>query len=311
MPRHMQWRYEDDFVEGAVFAWAAKVEPSGLPGWQLKAFHAERERLYRILDAEERNEGFFRLHLTWFRKWGLEKALFDRVNEFPLLRTALRSLVWRKACRAPEEGAELYVSAENGRTGVVTLRVERFQEEDLASFLRPELMHLQDMVDPGFGYSPQLHLSWHNAAQKRLTQERYRLLWAITIAGRLARNFPAAGAQRVAQEHAFQRAFDFWPQGKRAEVFERLWNEPQPVHGNLLTLASDPRGANHAIGAFPGSPCPLCGFPTFAWATAAVISEPLVRVIRKEFPEWSAEQGLCERCARVYGALRSAPVAVL
>ena len=36
---------------------------------------------------------------------------------FPLLRTALTALVFRKARVKNDEGAELYVSAENGRAG--------------------------------------------------------------------------------------------------------------------------------------------------------------------------------------------------
>ena len=63
------------------------------------------------------------------------------------------------------------------RHGVLALRPERFErEDDFARFLRHELTHLQDMVDPAFGYSPDLVQSGFNTAQRRLTRERYRLL---------------------------------------------------------------------------------------------------------------------------------------
>ena len=48
----------------------------------------------------------------------------------------------------------------------MALRVERFaQPEELARFLRHELMHVHDMLSPEFGYSPQLHLPGQNAAR--------------------------------------------------------------------------------------------------------------------------------------------------
>ena len=66
---------------------------------------------------------------------GLEKVLLELIDGFPLLRETLNALVFRKARIKNDEGAELYVSAENGRAGVVALRVERFdQPEELAAF---------------------------------------------------------------------------------------------------------------------------------------------------------------------------------
>src|SRR5262249_54180805 len=156
--------------------------------------NGEREKLYSILDPDERNAAFFRMNLAWFREWGLERLLVTLLKEFPLLPPALNLLVFRKARSKNEEGAELYVSAETGRNGVLAVLTERFgQDGPLTSFLRHELMHLQDMVDPAFGYSPHLDLPGKTAAQQRLMRERYRLLWDITIDGRLT----GAGHQTI------------------------------------------------------------------------------------------------------------------
>ena len=56
-----------------------------MPSLQIARFQREREKLYAILDPDERNTAFFKLHLDWFREWGLEKLITDLLKEFPLL----------------------------------------------------------------------------------------------------------------------------------------------------------------------------------------------------------------------------------
>ena len=228
------------------------------------------------------------------------------------MRSALATLVIRKARLAKEEGAELYVSSENGRSGVVALRVERVERlGDLKQFLQHEFMHLHDMLDPAFGYSPHIHLPGQNAAQQRLTRERYRLLWDITIDARLARRCSGFSANRALHQAGFERMFDFWPESKRQEAFDLLWDNPGPQHGELLAIASDPRGVRASPAATPGSPCPLCGFATFDWSDTRILSEEMRRAIQAEFPNWSPAHGACGRCIRIYSREPSPALAVL
>jgi hypothetical protein len=296
----MQLRYDDDFVEGAVFVKANSRSAPVAPR-QLRRFHYEREKLYAILDPDERNTAFFKLHLEWFREWALEKTLLGLAAEFPLLREALGALVYRKARVKSDEGAELYVSTENGRAGMVALRVERFEQpEELARFLRHEFTHVHDMVNPAFGYSPQLHLPGQNAAQQRLTRERYRLLWDITIDGRLISSSRSTVGSREQHRAAFDRAFGFWPELKRDELFDALWKNPSPLHGDLLAMAADPRDLKSAHEPTPGTPCPLCGFATFDWADSEGFCAQTTASIQKEFPQWTPAQGACGRCVKIY-----------
>lgn len=314
----MQLRYDDDFLEGAVF-FCANSRRNAPPTLQVRRFHSEREKLYDILDPDERNEAFFRLHLEWFREWSLEKLLLEIAAEFPLLRTDLNALVFRKARTKTDEGAELYVKESEScvnsgagvpllRHAVVALRVERFEQRaELAGFLRHEFTHLHDMLNPEFGYSPQLHLPGQNAAQQRATRERYRLLWDITIDGRLAER----GFDSLKQKHrvAFDQTFNFWSKEKRAGTFESFWSNSAPRHEHLVAIASDPRKVKSSSEPQPGGPCPLCAFPTFAWANVEAIARETLVLISSEFPEWSSEQGLCGRCAEIYkSSARQRPV---
>src|SRR5207247_4016877 len=128
----VQFRYDEDLVESAVFL-CANGRRAGVFSLQIRRFHRERERLYPIPDPDERNAAFFRFHLEWFREWGLERVLLELAKEFPLLASALRVLAFRKARNRSEEGAELYVSGETGRNGIVALLPERFANDDQLS----------------------------------------------------------------------------------------------------------------------------------------------------------------------------------
>src|SRR5512145_1213895 len=154
----MNLRYDEDLVEAAVFLCARTPRPDLAP-LQVRRFHAERDRLYRLLDPDERNAAFFELHLAWFREWGLEAAVGNVLREYPLIPPAVSTLVLRKARTRTDEGADLYVNDDGQRHAVLALAPARFlRPDELADFLRHEFMHLHDMLDPAFCYSPQLPL---------------------------------------------------------------------------------------------------------------------------------------------------------
>lgn len=331
----MQLRYEDGFVEAAVFA-RANNRRNGPPSLQVRRFHSARERLYSILDPDERNAAFFRLHLEWFREWGLERQLMAVADEFPRLRASLSALVFRTARSRNDEGAELYVNsveqafqpASSGnfpvaclniglespvnqsrhggkkptlQTAVVALRVQRLDDPiELARFLRHEFTHVDDMVNPEFGYSPRLASAGQNVAQQRVAGERYRLLWDITIDGRLAAGGRATAENRERHWETFDHAFSFWTKEKREIVFSMLWLNKNPRHTDLLAIASDPRDLRVTHAPMPGGQCPLCGFATFDWIDAAQLEERTTAAILQEFPHWTVDQGVCGRCVQIY-----------
>jgi hypothetical protein len=301
----MHLRYDEDFVEAAVFL-CTSGRRRGISSLQIARFNREREKLYIILDPDERNSAFFRLHLEWFREWGLEKILTDPLKDFPLLPEALRILAFRKSQGKSDDGAELYVNEAGDRNGVVAMRPERMEREaELASFLRHELTHLHDMVDPGFGYVPDLPIQGPSLNQQRLARERYRSLWDVSIDGRLIRSGRQTIATQAHRWSEFSAAFAFWTETRQKEVFDSLWSNPAPTHRVLEELVCDPRQLQSTAGPRPGAPCPLCGFPTFAWADAASLTEDAVAMIRSEFPHWAPEHGACGRCFAIYRVMRS------
>jgi hypothetical protein len=303
----MQLQYDENLIESAVFI-CAKGRRLGAPPAQVRRFHKERERLYSILDPDERNSAFFQLNLSWFREWGLERALQDLLGGFPLLFRGLRIAAFRGTVQRSEEGAELFVNG-SARSAVIALRAERFADNgNLETFLRHEFTHLSDMLDPAFGYQPDTGLSRH-PSQERLIRERYRLLWDITIDGRLASGGNVPCVTRDQHWNQFKRAYGFWDASTLETTFHSLWSEKQPRHSRLLELASDPRGLRFVHKPSPGALCPLCAFPTFHWIPKERITKQLRDAITSEFPEWTEEQGLCNRCFEVYEVARPARLA--
>ena len=221
----MQLRYDEDFIEAAAFLCASGRRKS-VPSLQIARFHREREKLYAILDPDERNTAFFKLHLDWFREWGLEKLLTDLLKEFPLLSEKLSVLAVRKTRNKNDDGAELYVNETGQRSAILALRPESFERDAaLRDYVRHEFTHLSDMLDPAFGYAPTLDLPGLNGAQQRLARERYRLLWDITIDGRLTAAGHTPMAAREQHAAAFARGYSFWPEDRQTETFDSLWQQ--------------------------------------------------------------------------------------
>jgi hypothetical protein len=298
----MQLRYDEDFIEAAAFLCTSGQRKS-VPSLQIARFHREREKLYAILDPDARNTAFFNLHLDWFREWGLEQLITDLLKEFPLLPEKLSVLAVRKTRNKNDDGAELYVNETGQRSAILALRPESFaRDAALRDYVRHEFTHLSDMLNPAFGYAPTLDLPGLNGAQMRLARERYRLLWDITIDGRLA----AAGRtpMQLREQHAaaFARGYCFWPNDRQKETFESLWHDAAPNHSNFLALIADPRGLRDAHRPAPGASCPLCDFPTFTWADSETLRPEIAARVTAEFPTWTPEQGLCGRCLETYQA---------
>src|SRR5207245_11131098 len=115
---------------------------------------------------------------------------------------------------------------------------------------------------------------------------RYRLLWNITVDGRLANSGRVPWQTREHHHELFARAYSFWPVEKREDVFESLWHDHSPRHGELLAMASDPRDVGSAHHPLPGPSCPLCGFSTFRWADVSRLDPQLRQSIAGAFPGW-------------------------
>jgi hypothetical protein len=158
-------------------------------------------------------------------------------------------------------------------------------------------------VDDAFGYSPDLERTGRTASQQRLVRERYRLLWNVSVDGRLTRRGLATIADGARRRSEFDRGFAFLSHERREVVFSALWNGRLARHDDLLAIASDPRDLHEFHAPVPGAQCPLCGFTAFHWADAGTLRSEARDRIRSEFPAWREGEPICARCAEIYESI--------
>lgn len=200
-------------------------------------------------------------------------------------------------------GAELFVAGPDDRSVVICIRAETLVAPTAALlFLRRELVHIADMLDPAFGYEPSLPPHTAGPTHDRLLLDRYRVLWSCTVDGRLARQGMLEDHQRSERLREFAAAFPCL--GPRTgECFGRLFERASPSHAGLVALAKDPE---FAFGLTTRSReqahrCSLCSFPTSSLEPEPeTLPEEALRAIRSDFPGWEAAEGLCGQCADLY-----------
>lgn len=295
-------RYDPCFMEEAVF-FALRDH------LQTSVFQKERDRLYEIQDAEERERGFQDLNRKWFDRLGIADPIEKAVRERPSVPSSIRVFTVSRAPGKKEEGAELFVSNEEGlndrerRTVRLLLRPEAlFSPERLLTFLRHELYHVADMVDPSFGYEPTLPAAQGGPTHDRLLIDRYRTLWDITIDGRMTGHGWPPQSSRADHLACFTRLFSMLGD-QTDQIFGRLFDNHLPTHADLVAFACNPRAAaGHAIPRLhPGSRCPLCGFPTHRFEPEPErLGAEVVAAITQDFPTWEPCLSLCMQCADLY-----------
>jgi hypothetical protein len=278
--------YDAELLEGIVFLEARRLERNG-QGLLAKRYERDRVRAYEQTDPDARNVAFFQLHLKWFRDLALEDRLLDAVRRFPIIQQTATTLLIRKSITKKDEGAELFVRPD-AKNVAIALRSERCFEPGFGQWLGHELCHISDMLDPSFGYEPEITMTDAPPAELELMRERYRVLWDITIDGRLKHD----GEKMKCRAECAKALATV-----NIDRFEQLWNGPRPSHAELVALA---RSVRVVVANEPGGPCPLCKFPTFVWVTASDFSMAIIAGIQRDFPQWLPAHGVCARCVELY-----------
>lgn len=263
-----------------------------------------REACYRIADEEERERAFVALAREHFAAQGLARPLEAALGEQPLIAGAVGSCRVLRATGKGGSGAELFLApAVSPAEKRLVLRVAPSHFLDpagLLRFLRHELEHVADMLDPSFGYDPGLPEVDGGPLRLRLILERYRVLWSTSIDGRLSRRGQAPPPCREAWRRQFDATFGML--GDHAEAaFRRYFDGPRPAHAEMLRFACEP---GTATGGGAGlDVCPLCRcLGHSASGASRSLAESVAAAVRADFPDWKPEAGICRQCADLYGA---------
>ena len=294
-------QYDPRFLEEAVFR--ARVDTYAAIDIQ-----RARNRIYEVSDSERRNDLFNDLNRLWFNRLSLGKIIEQTLLEQTIVCAQVENCFIVRAGQRKQEGAELFVAEDPQRNDLrirtvrILLRSESlFEAEALTTFLRHELFHVADMLDPGFAYEPTLPKADAGPTYDTLITNRYRVLWDVTINGRMLRRGWCDASVRGQQFSEFSHAFPML--GDRTEeLFSRFFDSELPKHADLACFAFDPRQASGSLQhAAPGTHCPLCRFPTHSFeAEPSELGTEVLAALKEDFPNWTASQGLCVQCADLY-----------
>jgi hypothetical protein len=306
MTRVLAIHYDPKLVEEAVFyAQRHSDVATELDG--------RRSHIYEISEPEERERLFQGLYQEWFARLGLGETIDKALQEQAMITALVNDCYLVCAAQAKEEGAELFVapdgaSTENQRR---TLRIlirpaSLLNPLSAITFMRHELYHIADMLDPAFGYEPILPKADGGPTYDTLITNRYRVLWDVTINGRMMRRGWLPQTVRNRQLEDFRQAFPMLKEGQE-KYFQLFFDGDEPRHSELAAFAFDPRAASGEIkdrGA-AGTHCSLCKFPSHSFEREAQsLGDEVLAAISRDFPMWTPALGLCAQCADLYRARR-------
>jgi len=309
----MHLSVEPGLLEQTVFH--ATRADADLAGAYQRAFAG----CYREEAGEQRDRAFAALHEEWFDRLGLRKRLLDCLEEFQNITRQISRFVAVDARARNRSGAELF--GKDSRFALV-LALTPAQLLDVAAFVewaRFELQHIEDMLNPAFGYDAAHRPGGTGPAQVNLAHDRFVVLWAISVDARLHPCSASTDLARQARYREFVRAFRVPDNETTQRVFQDLWvqfRRAAPTHASLVEWAEcglpglhqDPATGTDKGSPTPGGRCSLCGFSTFDWAGPSIGPESVVTAIQSDFPAWMPRQPICRRCEEVYrGSKRSSP----
>ncbi|MDH3445913.1 MAG: hypothetical protein OEN50_18455 [Deltaproteobacteria bacterium] len=298
--------YDPRLVEEAVF----HAQRLGSVSQELQE---SRNRLYEVSDTDAQEDLFNDLNRSWFVRLHLGKTIEGALQEQPIITEQVEQCFVVRATHRKQEGAELFVARESAQNNPQrrTLRVllcpeSLFDAEALTLFLRHELFHIADMLDPRFGYEPVLPNTDGGPTYDTLIVNRYGVLWDTTINGRMMQRGWLTDSVRDQQLRDFCRAFPMLGQTGE-ECFRIFFHADQPNHAKLTRFAFDPRAAAGRLEgqSAVGTHCPLCKFPSHSFEPEPEsFADEVLTAIIQDFPQWTPAQGLCTQCADLYRASR-------
>lgn len=296
-------RWEPELLARAVADQLEREERAGRPALRAR-YRRAAEPLY-ALAPDERAAAFHELDLDTARKLGLDEPVAAELAAARRAGAEVVDVVLSPATTAAAAGADLEPRADGPRVIVRAAPSLVGAGEPWIRFLRHELAHVDDLLDPAFGFDGNRRLAGRASAEAS-TRDRYRALWCASIDARAARagRLPhtAADASALACARAFAlRADDV------AALRARLAQE-RPNHAVLLACAERPAElARWCPGVHPDaartrrSTCPACSFPAFpVCRDAGDLPPAALAAVRADVPGWDPADGLCDRCREVY-----------
>jgi hypothetical protein len=278
--------WEPRLVEEAL-GHALRARPEG------RLFYPERERIERATAPDDRARALRAHDREWFARLGLDTPVARALGEQPAVADGIaRCVVERAGCRR-DAGAELVVRPRGPWAPPAAGRLVRIRLEPdmllvparLLGFIRRAIQRVADLLDPRFGRAP-----WTGTPAARAA---YRVVWDVTVDGRLMRRGLLPRTVRAARRREFLAAFrGLGPQAVLA--FTRFFIDPAPTHAALLEFVDRAAGVTGRLH------CPVCGRATAALGAVTGLAGAIVAEIAADHPGWRVEDGCCPACEEAY-----------
>ncbi len=294
-------------MEHSVFA-AVRRDPLIEPHYQ-RSF----ARCYEEREPDRRERAFQELHETWFCQLGLKERILGVAREFEHLVAHVNRLAVTHAPSPRAHVVELFGAPGRYTVAMAVTPALLLDPDGFVYWARHEFMHVDDMLDPAFGFVKDDWPVGSNRAAKNLFQDRYAVLWAMSIDARLARRGQLPDGVRERRKGEFVRAFALQQAEPGTGLFDlhwEKWGESRPDHADIADSAGpgsqELRALERQAGAEAprmagGGTCSLCGFSTFGWGSPEDASD-IAAAVTADFPGWLPEHGVCGRCVEVYRA---------
>ena len=296
--------YSPSLIEEAVMRFISDREEETV-------FREERNALYEIKDGEQRDSAFQNFHLSWFAKLELDTPLVKYLCFYPHIITKVDRVAIIQAPTKKKEGAELfrkndklYSNDDKNTSILITLTPEQFcKPARLFDYLRHELQHIEDMLNPDFGYRMNSSNPKVSTLINSLFLQRYSVLWDLTVDGRLSNKEWQTSLSKEKHFEKFQQTFQL-PFGESSRLFDYFFDNPNPTHEKLEDFAVDPLGwlqdSENVKDASKGN-CSLCTFSSTDLTTIPEqFSVEIIEQIQKENPDWKLSDPVCGQCIDIY-----------
>lgn len=294
-------------------------------------FRAECDPIYDKYPIADRDDidfedAFRGIYMRFFKILGYEDIVRQALSEYPVIDEKVGEIIVKVCYAVEKEEANLakkkIEDPERGELSVIHLQITSprfFEKESLKIFLRHELMHVTDMLDPLFCYDN--NPLGVTPSEECIVKNHYGLIWDIYIDQRLIRQERLNPQVKDERRTEFDVTYRSIPEDDRISIFEGLWQIEALTHPQILACAKNPTGLLDYRAALspeqiqrqkqdkkkkihlPGMLCPLCKFPTHRWKEEESISKEVVEKVKEDAPHWDPSDGLCERCDEVYRAI--------
>ena len=290
----------------------------------MEEYHKEVDPIYDIDDVIDREEEFDKLYEKFFlSNLGYGKVIKEVFDEFPFLNEKISDVYINMDLMREEANLMKKDPDEPGNLRKIKfkMRPEIFGDtNELRKSIRHELMHVKDMLDDDYGYDIRVPAGL-NTTEENFVRDRYKILWDIYIDSRLIKEGRETMETKEKRFAWFSGIYRKLPNEQKVVMFDNFWNKEKITHKEMLDMATDMMKAVPLLGGdasdaelekekqsyWSGRQCPLCKFPTHKWSkdinpegANGEKAKKLQNAIKADFPKWTAEEGVCERCAELY-----------